>query len=616
MENLIFESSKSKAEENVSDFIIFCKTKLNVYGSDFDWNNNVWKGFYTFRKLDAKKGILKSEDILDSDFLDFAKAFIIYHQALGNKMMLKEEMRVLKLIEKSLIQLTGKANIVNCTTMVFDNAVMISKSKYSMSVITIIGKTLERISKFLIEHDFVKSFSMRWVSPIRDKKATNIQSIEEIIGKDGKLSDLKAMGALASIFSKEDHLLSSKDIFTTSIFALLMCAPCRINEILSLSEDCEIVENDSEGVARYGLRFYTSKGAGADIKWISTAMVPVAKKAIARLRRISYQARRLAQWYESLKEDVFITTTYPEINVNKPLSVIEVCQAMGYDMTDREKCKDKLRKLVLNYGVSNLIRYDFNFTLKSLWNEIRRFKPKNFPYYDQYSKTKYSNALCLINEYQLHPMKYTNEWKLYRPTYSFFMTDIKKKFAGKEYYKNIFERHGFYDEQGKPFFMHSHQPRHLLNTFAKFGGMSEINIARWSGRRNIHQNRYYDHTSKEHMLSFVKALDIDDAKPNSCRALDEYLNKEGKSINLENLNHGAYLFSAIGYCQHNYAIAPCSRYPGLNREDINPSLKEKIEKLKKLILINYKDKEDGVYGAERWLDHNLIHLEMINNNKN
>lgn len=611
MGNLIFECSKSKAEDNVSDFISFCKSKLNVYGSDFDWNSNVWKGFYTFRKLDAKKGILNPQDVLDCEFLDFAKSFIIYHQALGNKVKLKEEMRALKLIEKSLLQLTGKAKIINCTIMVFDNAIRISKSKYSLSVVNTIGKTLERISKFLIKNNFVNSYSMKWVSPIRAKKSADRQSIEEIIGKDGKLSDLKAMEALASIFAKEDHLLSLKDIFTTSIFALLMCAPCRINEILSLSEDCEIFESDSEGIARYGLRIYTSKGAGADIKWISTAMVPVAKKAIARLRRISEQARGLAQWHENLKEEVFMTATCPNINPNKPLTVIEVCQALGYDITEREKCKDKLRRLVLNYGINNLIRYDFNFTLKSLWNEIRNFKPKEFPYLDQYSITKYSNALCLINEHQLHPMKDTNEWKLYRPTYSFFMTDINKNSAVNKLYKNIFERHGFYDEHGIPFSMHSHQPRHLLNTFAKFGGMSELNIARWSGRRNIYQNKYYDHTSKEHMQSFVKALGIDDTKPHSCPNLDGDINKASKVIKLENLTHGAYLFSTIGYCQHNYAITPCSRYPGLNLEDINSSLKEKIEKL---ISINYKDKEDGVYGAERWLNHNLIHLKGINNN--
>ena len=113
------------------------------------------------------------------------------------------------------------------------------------------------------------------------------------------------------------------------------------------------------------------------------------------------------------------------------------------------------------------------------------------------------------------------------------------------------------------------------------------------------------------MQSFVKALGIDDTKPHSCPNLDGDINKASKVIKLENLTHGAYLFSTIGYCQHNYAITPCSRYPGLNLEDINSSLKEKIEKL---ISINYKDKEDGVFGAERWLDHNLIHLKGINNN--
>lgn len=80
-----------------------------------------------------------------------------------------------------------------------------------------------------------------------------------------------------------------------------MCAPSRISEILALPADCEIVEQDKDGVEHYGLRFYSGKGYGADIKWIPTVMVPVAQKAVSRLRRLSANARAIALWHEKIQ---------------------------------------------------------------------------------------------------------------------------------------------------------------------------------------------------------------------------------------------------------------------------------------------------------------------------
>ena len=54
-----------------------------------------------------------------------------------------------------------------------------------------------------------------------------------------------------------------------------MCSQSDIGDF-GTSCDCEITETDSNGVERYGLRFYSLKGYGADIKWIPDVMVPVA----------------------------------------------------------------------------------------------------------------------------------------------------------------------------------------------------------------------------------------------------------------------------------------------------------------------------------------------------
>ncbi|HDZ1696254.1 TPA: DNA-binding protein, partial [Klebsiella pneumoniae] len=75
-------------------------------------------------------------------------------------------------------------------------------------------------------------------------------------------------------------------------------------------------------------------------------------------------------------------------------------------------------------------------------------------------------------------------------------------------FKNIFARHGYYDIEGQPLLIRSHQPRHLLNTIAHYGEMSELDIAKWSGRVNVNQNRVYNHVSEEDMLDKIKTIKL------------------------------------------------------------------------------------------------------------
>ncbi|EER5287193.1 hypothetical protein F6S33_005392, partial [Escherichia coli] len=170
-----------------------------------------------------------------------------------------------------------------------------------------------------------------------------------------RLPDIKSVIAIAEIFSKRDEQLSSRDIFTTSVLALLMCAPSRISEILALPADCEITECDGKGIQRYGLRFFSAKGYEGNIKWIPTLMIPVAKKAISRLKELSSQARLLAA------------------------------------------------EIQKNYS---------NSTKGTLKENI----PPDLFWYDREKKIKYSNALCLLTEGQLNQNKKEMSDKLFRPT--------------------------------------------------------------------------------------------------------------------------------------------------------------------------------------------------------
>ncbi|EBP5923561.1 hypothetical protein AA539_25350, partial [Salmonella enterica] len=112
------------------------------------------------------------------------------------------------------------------------------------------------------------------------------------------------------------------DIFTSSIFALLLCAPSRISEIMLLEEDCEVIVEDSNGISRYGLRFLSLKGFGYNTKWIPDCMVPVASKAIMRLKKLTRNARVVSRLikageinlYESLNRSAFDCLTIEDLH--------------------------------------------------------------------------------------------------------------------------------------------------------------------------------------------------------------------------------------------------------------------------------------------------------------
>ena len=64
----------------------------------------------------------------------------------------------------------------------------------------------------------------------------------------------------------------------------------------------------------------------------------------------------------------------------------------------------------------------------------------------------------------------------------------------------IFARLGLSDPDD-PITLKTHQLRHYLNTLAQRGGLSEAEIAAWSGRADIRQSTVYDHRTPEKSIS-------------------------------------------------------------------------------------------------------------------
>lgn len=619
MNNIILFKSKKQitAESNYNEFIKFCRYQLIGLTQTQDWNQYAWKGYVTFRKIGVGNKVFDSNDAMHEDYINFAKAYIRYQHSLKPLKNYGATMMALRCLEQALLQVLNSGLIYNVTAVVFDEAMQIGSKYFEGNVLAKCGIQLEKISKFLCEHNLVKSGYISWKNHVKQKVKNNyLPEIEDYHRRD-KLPDEEALLAIADIFSKNDESLSPRDKFTSSVFALLLCCPSRISEILALPADCEITQKDDKGVERYGLRFYSVKGYGPNIKWIPQVMIPVAKKAIRRLLSLSQNARELAQWCENYPDKFYRHELCPKVDEKLKLTVVQVCHALGYPLHDRKSCVLKIKRTSLDGGKSFLNSNDYNYSLSDLWKMISSGFSRDFPWYDKEKSIRFSNALCLLNADQFSLSRMASIFIFYKPTKSFFFSDIQSKRSFEVGYKNIFARYGYYDDEGKPLLIRSHQPRHLLNTIAHYGEMSELDIAKWSGRINANQNKVYNHVSEEDMLDKIKAIKL--IKSNYCKR--ESIPSIESPVDFDNLYQGAIHLTEFGYCVHNYLVQPCNKInhflecdnEALDMESIDRMKLESIrEKLVKLINITQIAFENGDYGADKWLQHHEKNLERIN----
>ncbi|HDL7857636.1 TPA: DNA-binding protein [Yersinia enterocolitica] len=614
MNNIVIFKSYSDldAERNVHDFNNFCRNKLTVFGADLKWDCPVWKGIAVFRKLDTGRGVLKDEYLLDKNFVNFARSYIRYQQALSPVKNPGTTMMALKCLEKALLQVCQSAYVYNTSVVVLDEALQIAGQHYENNVLYMCAYELEKLGKFLSEQHFLKCGFLSWTNPVKRNTKNNYVPEKEDADRKNKLPDQQALLAIAEIFSLPDEELSERDLFTTSVFALLMCAPSRASEILALPADCEITRNDKNGIERYGLRFFSVKGYGATIKWIPDVMVPVARRAISRLRRLSENARSLAKWYESSPDKFYRHELCPAVQEDKPLDVVQLCHALGYQLNDKKQCIDKVKRTSIDGGVSFLNPADGAYTLRALSKMVVGLLPEKFPWFDEDKSVKCSNALCLLNLHQCNERRLTVFYALYRPTYGFFTQDIEKARKTGQTMKNVFSRFGYLDDSGEALYLRSHQPRHLLNTLAHLGDLSELEIAKWSGRVSITQNRVYNHVSQEEMLEKVGSLKLGNNR--YCGQVGTHLSEKI----FDELDHGAVHLTANGYCVHDYIIPPCKKLSktatlGWAGYDAM-SEKQQAQSIKTIRSLHQKAIQavgDGFYGAEEWVQHHEEILSIL-----
>ncbi|WP_257284851.1 hypothetical protein [Endozoicomonas sp. SESOKO1] len=604
MTNIFYFKSNSKlsAEQNLADFIDRCRNELTVFGSDLDWDNTKWHGYVQWTKFGVhSRQKLKPENYLNDEFVNFSKAYFRYRQ--GHKpSKYYIELLALRCLEAALLKVHNSGSLLNTSIAVLDFAAELGREHYNLNSAYKTGLELERLADFISENRLSYNNVFGWRSPMTRPRSGVRTGKKAESERSKKMPDPTALDALAEIFSRQPE--SPRDIMTSAVWAMLMCAPSRIHEVVTLPANLEITEVDKSGVERYGWRFYSGKGYGGDIKWIPTPMVDIAKEAVQRIRVLTQPARDLAAWVEKHPDRFYRHNACPDVDEHQPLTIVDACKALGLAHGNGNQCRTSLRDW-------RLPTVDGANTLASLWAEVMRRQPKDFPWLDKERGIKYKDGLFCMQKHLVHA---------FRGTSAVLVTQYGKNTVTRDMgpvtgtnLQSIFDRNGYVGKDGQRLKVNSHQARHFLNTIAQKGGLSQLEIAKWSGRADVRQNRVYNHMSEFEMVAKAESLDITKSFFGPSGEVIRAVPKTVQEFNT--LQRGFAHITEFGFCVHDYTMTPCEKY----RDCLNcceqvciKGQDEKLKRLKeKLQLMEAEweaacaDVEEGVYGADRWSEYHL-----------
>jgi hypothetical protein len=265
---------------------------------------------------------------MGSPFLDFAKAYTRYMHALRPRKSVEARLSALRCLEAALTEGSDQPDATYATLFSFNRAAHLAYEQFAPLVAYPVGNQLELLCRMMAENRLLNTPVRwrNWISTPQEKYRLGRVGEKFDRHRSSKLPTEATLNALPQIFRSASE---PRDIVTSSIGAILCASPNRIAELLTLPVDCEVSIKDSEGVERYGLRWWPAKGASPTVKWIIPSMVTV-REAIQKIRLISAQARNIARWYEENPTAIYLPKEVEHFREYRQLTISEVARIVGF----------------------------------------------------------------------------------------------------------------------------------------------------------------------------------------------------------------------------------------------------------------------------------------------
>lgn len=624
--------AKVDAEEKLKSFIASSKSELTSFGADLDFDADKWDVTEYYSKKghrNSKHGSVtihftqrkrNGGEPFCPQLKGFAKAYVRSQLHSQNSASWTRAIRAFRALDAAL-QTLDKHSLVDCDATVFNKASLILQEVVGLSDDSSSGSVLGIIARFMDEHGFVYAPLHNW-QYIKRRKSTFAKIGPEFEERRQKLlPSQEALDALPQAFNLATE---ARDVLVTSLAAILCSAPERINEVLLLREKCEVEQSASDGRKYLGLRWSGSKGASDHIKWVLPGMADVVRRALVQIRLITAPAREMAMWYERNPTALFLPPPLEYLRAKEILTLDEVGP-----IANLVPGKRAARKF-LNIANVPLVSIPSNRKGRSNVQAVRfadlekyivSMLPTGFPMYDATRRLKYSEALLVI------------PFGLFRISGdgagSPCMFEVFKYHhigcalgqnanAGS---KTIFQRVGI--DPDRLITMKSHQFRHWLNTLAQGANLSQVDIAKWSGRVTLRQNDAYDHTSSEEIVTQIRASLGDHAKAIGILA-EIPKNLPVARAEFARMTIPTAHLTLYGFCIHDFTALPCEMFrqclecrehvcikgtPGKTQR-----IEDTLEGARRIRAQAHQAMVDGQFGAADWLpthDATVARLEQL-----
>ena len=620
MNNTIFFQVHENPKSSLENFITFCKNKLTAFGSDC-WDNNQWKDTFNVHNIqvrfstDRVKSTSYQYEPLSEPFIDFAKAYIRYVYSQQPVRQLSRHIESLRMVEMALYNVKDNCDILQLDNLVINEVETLVLKKYKKDTESVnkLGYQLEKLFDFCRENGITPNLSL-WNNPYKRPRDLTILLDER--GKEYRSSKMptdEEMMLVAKLFHDAPNLDKETEYYT-AVMALLMVAPSRCSELMSLSVNCLEWEDDSLGNKQLGIRWIPAKNGKEGLKWVPSCMQDIVVEAVRRLTNISSLARKAAKFAEEnpnilMLFDKDLVTSHSLYK--KPLTKSEIAEVL--DIDSQNICNTKWFKNLISEN-DGIITYEIlgKFLYKKYTSKFN-----NWPYVDKHKNVKASEALLLFRENEFHDDFSSKSFSFVLPTvnqinYRFCYSETRPK-------TSLWEKHCIGTSKGEFIRLPSHNARHWLSTKAERGGMDELTLANWAGRARVADNKAYDHRTEEEKSEAVRDLLI----PEDISILDKiHLNLPITYEDLGKDRIGVATITEIGICEHDYAMSPCSRHGDCETckeliciKGLESSLEILKQRETQLTEQFNKAKEHhkiGVFGADRWISNlgwRLTHIK-------
>ncbi len=577
----LIPASRDDPARNLSDFVVHCRDKLQLYEGQGGFGVNQW--CYT-DKLGKKYAMRFAQYSPATDpynftpfeepFLSFAKAYVRFHQDRHEVSSIGNKTSMLATVYDSLVELSRNLDILAVDGAVIERASDFIRERNSDGRRYHIGAQLELVINFLRDRAICPALPI-WTNPYpRQRYRAQGTTAEDKAWQEERCPSLHQMLTLADIFREAEK---DEDVYWSSIIVLLMFAPGRGSEPASLAID-SLIEEDG----RLKVLWYAKKNAQWIKKIVPVVLESAVREAFARLMKIGEPARTAAKFaFENPGKFMRHSgcCTPVDFGEDEPMNALEFACATCLTGSVIEKLKWRpLNGLGLDdVGAWNIVGADNIIWLKAM----RSSGPITYRRLAAHTLTKYqkqgwpnipastravSDSLILVLDRQFHNTFESQKFSWIIPA----LGALNDELGGRKYetragttqrIKSIFERFGKVDEDGQTAIeLTSHQLRVWLSTWAERGGMDAWQLAQWAGRARMNDNKAYDARTSGEKFEAAKAVLMLNKAPTALEAVQLNLpvTYESLGINRPGVAHA----TLYGYCVRDWAMAPCIKGGG------------------------------------------------------